>query len=69
MQIIVLVAIFFFFKLMNPTSVDQFLCCGTSYQAVRNDVTTFTLDPGAIDAVAKIEVRQSCTKEITVLYH
>lgn len=68
MQIIVLVDIFFFFKLMNPTNVDQFLCCGTSYQAVRIDVATFTLDPGAIDAVAKIEVRQSCTKEITVLY-
>lgn len=68
MQIIASVDIFFFFKLMNPTNVDQFLCCGTSYQAVRNDVATFILDPGASDVVAKIEVRQSCIKEITVLY-
>lgn len=68
MQILVLVDIFFFIKRMNPTNVDQFLCCGTSYQAVRKDVVTFTLDPGARGAVTKIEVRQSCTKEIIVLY-
>lgn len=49
---------------MNPANVDQFLCCGTSYQAVRNDVATFTLDLEAIDAVAKLEVPkelQYCT--------
>lgn len=42
---------------MTPASVDQFLCCGTSYQAVRDDVARFTLETTAVDAVAKTEVR------------
>lgn len=55
-QIIVLVDMFFF-KLLSPVSVDQFLCCGTSYQAMRDDVARFALESKAVDSVAKTKVR------------
>lgn len=43
---------------MIPANVDQFLCCGTSYRAVRDAVAKFLLENTSATVVAEIQVRQ-----------
>lgn len=43
---------------MIPTNVDQFLCCGTPYQAVRDAVAKFLLGNRSDTIVTEIQVRE-----------
>lgn len=43
---------------MIPTNVDQFLCCGTPYQTVRDAVAKFVLENRSHTTVTEIQVRE-----------
>lgn len=43
---------------MIPTNVDQFLCCGTPYRAVRDGVVKFLLENRSDSIVTEIQVRE-----------
>lgn len=57
--------VFFYFKRVSPENTDQFLCCGTSYQDVRDAVTKLIVQTRTEEIVPKIEVRHECNKEMT----